>query len=101
MISASYNSALQQKLESEAVPAEISLKTLDLNGIVNSVLANPENYGIDNVQSSCLLYVPGPTGQLIAYSRCSKPNKYLFWDGIHPTATIHKIVSEAAESLYE
>jgi outer membrane lipase/esterase len=27
---------------------------------------------------------------------CATPQQYLFWDGIHPTATGHAVISEAA-----
>jgi phospholipase/lecithinase/hemolysin len=28
---------------------------------------------------------------------CERPNRHLFWDGIHPTAAGHGIVEDAAQ----
>jgi phospholipase/lecithinase/hemolysin len=101
MISASYNDGLAAGVSAVTSLPGISIRHLDLFSLINSIVEDPQSFGINNAQSPCLIFTPTADGSLKAYSYCSKPNKYLFWDGIHPTAKIHKIVSEIAESIYE
>ena len=78
----------------------ISIETLDLSALLGDIIADPQSYGIDNATSPCLIFIPNAEGSVQAWSYCRKPNRYVFWDGIHPTARVHKILSEAAESIY-
>ncbi len=100
MISASYNNGLQAGLEAAAALPGISIETLDLSALLGDIIADPQSYGIDNATSPCLIFIPNAEGSVQAWSYCRKPNRYVFWDGIHPTAKVHKILSEAAESIY-
>jgi len=54
------------------------------------VLVNPEDFGLTNVEDSCLAFgvVPGAV--------CERPDRYLFWDGEHPTRAGHGIIARAA-----
>ena len=101
MISASYNDGLNTGLAAVGALPGISIDTLDLAALIESIVEDPQSFGIDNVTLPCLTFIPSSDGMPKAWSHCRKPNKYLFWDGIHPTAKIHKIVSEAAESIYQ
>jgi phospholipase/lecithinase/hemolysin len=101
MISASYNDGLAAGVSAVTALPGISISHLDLFSLINSIVEDPQSFGINDVQSPCLIFTPATDGSLKSYSYCRKPNKYLFWDGIHPTAKIHKIVSEVAESIYE
>jgi phospholipase/lecithinase/hemolysin len=33
-----------------------------------------------------------------AHAFCATPNKFLFWDGIHPTVAGHRILAERANA---
>jgi len=33
---------------------------------------------------------------VLADAICSDPRTYLFWDAIHPTASVHRILAERA-----
>ncbi|HUV22092.1 MAG: SGNH/GDSL hydrolase family protein [Gammaproteobacteria bacterium] len=101
MISGSYNDGLAAGVSTVTSLPGISINHLDLFSLINSIVEDPRSFGINNAQLPCLIFSPAADGSPKAYSYCSKPNKYLFWDGIHPTAKIHKIVSEAAESIYQ
>ena len=54
------------------------------------MLVNPEDFGLTNVEDSCLAFgvVPGAV--------CERPDRYLFWDGEHPTRAGHRIIANAA-----
>jgi thermolabile hemolysin len=47
---------------------------------------HPGMFGLMNVTNAC-------SNNLAI---CDRPDKYLFWDGIHPTTVAHRIIAEAA-----
>lgn len=91
-----YNGQLEAKLlELEGDPnySGASIKRLDFYGILHEIAANPRSFGIRNTTDSCLV--------LFTADKCSKQNKYLFWDGLHPTKKVHRIVGKIAAELYD
>ena len=89
-LSAAYNGALEQALSALQTLPAISLTRLDVDGLFAQVLADPAAVGLANVTDPCLTFGVG-SGAV-----CATPQQYLFWDGIHPTATGHAVISEAA-----
>jgi phospholipase/lecithinase/hemolysin len=69
------------------------VRLFDVNALFTQILATPGNFGVANATDRCT--VPGITGDAI----CSTPNRYLFWDGIHPTTTAHAAIAKAAFQL--
>jgi outer membrane lipase/esterase len=65
-----------------ALAGEVGVTTFDLSGTFSGVFANPSAYGLSNVTDACL------------FGQCDA-SKYLFWDGIHPTARGHEILAQA------
>ena len=63
---------------------------LDSNAILQSVIADPGSFGLQNVTNSCI------TPNVVGGAFCEQPNTYLFWDGTHPTVKGHSIVAQAA-----
>lgn len=93
----SYNLGLEAALNGlEQLFPDISIQRLDIFGILNDIVANPDTYGIDDTMFPCINY-----NKPIEESFCDKPNRYVFWDGIHPTKKVHRIVSEIAVDLYD
>ncbi len=72
---------LRQKFDS------VEIAEVDVNLLYRDAISSPGKYGFTNVTSACL-YNNNPT--------CDNPDKFLFWDGIHPTTATHKILGEAA-----
>jgi thermolabile hemolysin len=66
--------------------SDLKIATLDAYALYRSALANPAKYGLTNVTSACLS----------AGGVCGSPDRFLFWDGIHPTTAAHRILGEAA-----
>ena len=63
---------------------------LDTNALIGEIMASPASFDIADPSSRCT--VPETIGHAI----CSTPDRYLFWDGIHPTTTGHRAVGQAA-----
>lgn len=64
--------------------AEVTL--VDVFGFINSVARQGPGLGIDNVSEPCVS--PG-----VAPYICDAPNNYLFWDGLHPTQAVHRLLA--------
>ena len=90
----SYNDELELALQSLDDFPGISIKRLDFFGTVNAAADNPDDFGITFTNVPCLTFYE-PSG-----AKCSKPGEYLFWDGIHPTAVIHRAVADIATDLF-
>ena len=64
---------------------------VEVDEFLDEVVANPASYGLANVTERCY------TGDDITFNGsgdvCPTPSSYLFWDGIHPTATGHACFS--------
>jgi outer membrane lipase/esterase len=77
-LSASMNSALAARLAGEA-----GVTTFDIFGLGTQIAANPALFGFTNVSDAC---------GAVAGANC---NQYAYWDGIHPTAALHRVVADA------
>jgi phospholipase/lecithinase/hemolysin len=95
-LSLGHNTLLAQTLSvlSGTFP-NTSLIPLDVNGTLNTVLANPAQFGFTNTTDSCVFPSPLPIPRGIP-SVCANPNQFVFWDDIHPTTTAHAILGDLA-----
>jgi thermolabile hemolysin len=59
---------------------------LDVNSLYREAITEPAKFGFTNVTNACLNNV----------AVCDNPDKFLFWDGIHPTTAGHRFLAEAA-----
>jgi phospholipase/lecithinase/hemolysin len=90
-LSAAYNAALAQVLSRlEAQLPGIRIVRLDVYALLNSIVASPSLYGITNTVEPCLRF------GVVAGAICAEPWRYVFWDAIHPTAAVHRILAERA-----
>ncbi|MGB3205148.1 MAG: SGNH/GDSL hydrolase family protein [Crinalium sp.] len=83
-----HNSGLVKSLTDlrQQLRSDINIKYIDVNSLYKQAISNPKKFGFKNVTQSC-----------ISRSRiCANPNEYLFWDGVHPTTSAHKILVESA-----
>ena len=77
-LAASMNTALAARLAGEA-----GVTTFDIFGLGTQIAANPALFGFTNISDAC---------GAVAGANC---NQYAYWDGIHPTAALHRVVADA------
>lgn len=95
-LSVAFNAALSLALDQlESAYSGLDIIPFDTFGLLNEVVANKAAFGIDNTTDRCYTgddtNFTGPLpGQV-----CGTPESYLFWDGIHPTSTVHTVLGQA------
>lgn len=66
--------------------AEVTV--FDGQALFDDISANPGLYGLANTSQPCIRPSEAPF-------RCENPSEYLYWDNIHPTAAVHRILGDA------
>jgi outer membrane lipase/esterase len=73
------NQALMDRIDEEA-----GVRMFDTFSFLTDVVQNPGTYGFTNATDAC---------GAVAGADCSR---YVFWDGLHPTAAMHELIATAA-----
>jgi outer membrane lipase/esterase len=86
-----YNAGLNQTLDGlgRLLP-DIRFVRLDINALLTSIANDPAAFGLTNATDACLTF------GVVHDPFCRTPNRYLFWDGTHPTKAGHSLVADAA-----
>ena len=93
LMSATFNTDLAEAMEDlEATLPGIDIRVFDTFALLSDITANPSIFGFDNVVDPCLTFF------VTVDVFCDNPNRYLFWDFIHPTTAAHRVV--ARQVLY-
>jgi phospholipase/lecithinase/hemolysin len=85
-----FNDALERTLVMLETELGIHITRLDLYSFINSVVTDPDAYGLVNVTEPCI------NPSVHAGAICDHPDSYLFWDGIHPTRAAHLLIANEA-----
>lgn len=96
-LSAQFNTSLGTMLDNlQAGNAALTIRRLDVASLFSQAIANPAAFGLQDVTHSA---APGLTSGTSSYdtSRIApNANQYLFWDDLHPTATVHAELAQYA-----
>jgi len=84
-----FNANLETLLGSLALLPGMEIKRLDLYQRLNELVADPAAFDLTVVDRACIMPNIPPFA-------CQTPDEFLFWDGIHPTKTVHAVVAQDA-----
>jgi len=91
-----YDQLLSQSLPALAAQDHLNIDLVNVFGLIDSAVANPAAYGFTNVTTPVWTgdFLNPLSGTLNAYGAAQ--NKYLFFDGWHPTAAGHEGIANLA-----
>jgi phospholipase/lecithinase/hemolysin len=96
-LSAQFNTSLGTMLDNlQAGNAALTIRRLDVASLFSQAIANPAAFGLTDVTHSA---APGLTSGTSSYDTTKiapNANQYLFWDDLHPTATVHAELAQYA-----
>jgi outer membrane lipase/esterase len=88
-ITIGFNTALESSLSQLAASAANNIQLLDLFDLQQRIFSNPAAFGFSDLTSACAFSV----------TCIADPAATFFWDGIHPTASVHAVIGNAALAL--
>jgi len=86
------NAGLQAFVIDVLVGLGADVTVLDSHTLFDEISQNPAAFGIENTSDHCVTPLEPPY-------QCQFPNTYMYWDNIHPTAAVHKILADTAIAL--
>jgi len=86
------NAMLEQELRNLPKSYAETMVIFDTYKILRDVRNNPEAFGLTNVTDACLV--------LSSSTVCADPDKYLFWDDVHPTTAGQAILADQFRSAF-
>lgn len=76
----------------------VDLRLFDTRGIFDDLLTHPQNYAIDNARDNCLDIRKDSSLNYVeshpVSAACRNPDRYVFWDTLHPTRRVHQLLAE-------
>ena len=92
IFSGQFNQALHRALDAYDAMFDLNIIQFPTYDLFNSLVSNPGLFGLSNVTTPCYsgFVGPNPSG-----TECSTPDRFLFWDIVHPTAAVHRILANA------
>jgi phospholipase/lecithinase/hemolysin len=90
-----YNGGLELTLQGLEAALGVEIVRLDVFGFLNEVVASPASFGFTDVVDTCIRV------NTVVQPFCPNPGKFLFWDGIHPTAAGHHQLAVRADAALD
>jgi len=92
LFSAQFNAGLEATLRGLESAIGVEIVRLDVFGLLNQLVATPAAFGLVDVTDPCIAL------NTRANAFCAKPDTFLFWDGIHPTKAVHRLLAQRADA---
>lgn len=94
-LASQFNVGLEAILTGLEASLPLKIFRLDLFSLVHEIVADPVAFGLTEVETPCIT----PFTRVSAY--CTRPDRFLFWDFIHPTRAGHGIIRDHALDVLE
>lgn len=85
VLAGQFNAALEQMLAG-LESAGVSIVRVDVFTLHHEVTVLPRLFGLTNATTACIRLNDA------AVPYCDRPDKFLFWDGVHPTLAGHRLI---------
>ncbi|BFG27864.1 hypothetical protein CerSpe_141380 [Prunus speciosa] len=96
-LASSLNSKIQEKLEAISTTSRMKIAFVDAYGIIQNAINNPALYGLSETSKGCCGTGTIEFGDSCrGLETCTDPEKYVFWDAVHPTEKMYEILAEEA-----
>jgi phospholipase/lecithinase/hemolysin len=83
-------------LLNQELSPETHIIPLDVNSLYNRVIEDPKKFGLTNVTDSCIGDLSVVPIEVPVKPVLCNPDKFLFWDELHPTTATHQLIGELA-----
>lgn len=99
--SAQFNAALDAMLDTlQTSHPSLMLFRLDVEALFDDALTNPANFGLTNVTDAAAPGLEIGDSTYDVAQIAPNADEYLFWDSLHPTATVHTHLAQRALELF-
>ena len=93
-LSEAYNRELYLELfdpyDDDPLPADINISPLNFYDVFKVIMGLRKPLGFTNVTDTCITYY------VTEGAVCKKPNRYFWWDMVHPTKKAHALLGKVA-----
>ena len=96
-LSEQFNASLAVMLDNlHASNAALKIHKLDVATMFSQAIANPAVFGLTNVTNAAAPGLEPGTSSYDTSKIAPNANQYMFWDDLHPTATVHAELAQFA-----
>jgi len=94
-----FNQYLAVTLDALRSSLDVNIYEVDMELLFQVILNHPEWFGLANVTEPAVETILDRTSLLFGFPVfptvvARKPNRYLFWDGVHPTKSGHRLIAD-------
>ncbi|KAF3451402.1 hypothetical protein FNV43_RR07497 [Rhamnella rubrinervis] len=96
-VASSFNSKIQKELATITATTGMKTAFVDAYALVLDAINHPQKFGLLETSKGCCGSGTVEYGDSCrGMSTCKDPSKYVFWDAVHPTQTMYKIIADEA-----
>ncbi|KAK3039901.1 hypothetical protein RJ639_027736 [Escallonia herrerae] len=96
-VSLSFNSQIIETLATLEATTGMKTAFVDIYHVILNAIQNPKRYGFAETSKGCCGSGTLEYGETCrGLSTCADPTKYIYWDAVHPTEKMYKIIADEA-----